>query len=264
MKKIFLTILIISSTYNLMHGQTYATNFVEDDCNGLTHDLFDELDNGNVIVISWVMPCGPCATYSFPAYDAVQSFSTSHPGKVHFYIADDYANSPCGLLNNFANNYSMSNSLIFTSPNITMSDYGVDGMPKVVVLAGNDHLVYLNKNDDKINYSDVHGAISNALADGLSSFNDSKANTFEISKLKAFPSPASNNITLSYDLKKQDIISIHLVDILGKKKIIMKDQIQNSGINSVDINTDKYSNGNYYFKIISKDSHKIINFIIEK
>jgi hypothetical protein len=44
----------------------------------------------------------------------------------------------------------------------------------------------------------------------------------------------------------------------------MKDQIQNSGINSVDINTDKYSNGNYYFKIISKDSHKIINFIIEK
>ena len=31
MKKIFLTILIISSTYNLMHGQTYATNFVEDD-----------------------------------------------------------------------------------------------------------------------------------------------------------------------------------------------------------------------------------------
>ena len=247
-----------------MYSQTYATNFVEEDCDGVTHDLFDELDNGNVIIISWVMPCGPCATYSFPAYNAVQSFNTSHPGKVHFYIADDYANSACGLLNNFANNYSMSNSTIFTSSNITMSDYGVDGMPKVVVLAGNDHLVYLNKNDDKINYSDVHAAISNALADGISSFNDSKANTFEISKLKAFPSPASDNITLSYNLKKQDIINIQLIDILGKQTIIIKDQIQNPGINSVDINTEKYSNGNYFIKITSGASHQTINFIIEK
>ena len=264
MKNIFLTILIISSTYNLMSGQTYATNFVEDDCNGVTHDLFDELDNGNVIVISWVMPCGPCATYSFPAYDAVQSFSTSHPGKVHFYIADDYANSACGLLNNFANNYSMSNSTIFTSPNITMSDYGVDGMPKVVVLAGSDHLVYLNKNDDKINYADVHGTISNALADGISSINDLKTNTSKISTLKVFPSPASNNITLSYNLQKQDIINIQLVDIFGKQTIIIKDQIQQLGTNYIDINTEKYSSGNYFLKISSEESHQTINFIIEK
>ena len=105
---------------------------------------------------------------------------------------------------------------------------------------------------------------ANGIKVPKSQISNSVDDTFEISKLKAFPSPASNNITLSYDLKKQDIISIHLVDILGKKTIIMKDQIQNAGINSVDINTDKYSNGNYYFKIISKDSHKIINFIIEK
>ena len=41
-------------------------------------------------------------------------------------------------------------------------------------------------NEDKINYSEVHAAISNALSDGLSSLNDSKANTFEIS---TFPNP---------------------------------------------------------------------------
>tara|TARA_B100000780_G_scaffold93996_1_gene65371 strand:- start:59 stop:844 length:786 start_codon:yes stop_codon:yes gene_type:complete len=259
MKKIFLLTILAISLTNYCYSQTNATNFIEDDCNGVSHNLFDELDDGNIIVISWIMPCGPCATYSFPAYDAVQSFATSHPGKVHFYFADDYANSACGLLNNFANNYSMSNSTIFTSANITMSDYGVDGMPKVVVLGGNSHQIYLNKNDDKINYNNVHAAISTALNDLSLDIEDQKSNSFS---LQIFPSPAQNISTISYSLQANEKINIELIDMLGKKIVLLDNQIQSKGQNNLTINTKKYLNGNYFIRIRSNINSQTINFSI--
>ena len=144
-------------------GQTTATDFTTNDCNGVNHNLFDSLDAGNVIVISWVMPDIASATYSAPAYNAVHSFSTSHPGRVHFYIADDYANTTCANLINFGNYFNMPNSTFFSSADISMSDYGTNGMPKVVVLGGDSHTVYYNQNDNQINFNDVQTAIANAL-----------------------------------------------------------------------------------------------------
>ena len=144
-------------------GQITATDFTTNDCNGVNHNLFDSLDAGNVIVISWVMPDIVSATYSAPAYNAVQSFSTSHPGRVHFYIADDYANTTCANLINFGNYFNMPNSTFFSSADISMSDYGTNGMPKVVVLGGDSHTVYYNQNDNQINFNDVQTAIANAL-----------------------------------------------------------------------------------------------------
>ena len=98
MKKILLINALFYFSVGVVFAQTTATDFTTDDCNGMSHQLFTDLDAGNVIVIGWVMPCGPCATYTLPAYDAVQSFAISHPGRVHFYMADDYANSTCSYL----------------------------------------------------------------------------------------------------------------------------------------------------------------------
>ena len=254
MQKILLTSLFCLFSVQFINAQTYATDFTENDCDGISHNLFNELDAGNIIVISWIMPCGPCATYSYPAYDAVQSFSSSHPGKVHFYIADDYANTSCQILNNFANSYNMTISTIFSNANITMSDYGVDGMPKVVVLGGSDHLVYLNKNDDKINYSEVHVAISNALADGLSSLNNSKANSFEIS---TFPNPVKNNLTVSYSTSGNEEIKIEIIDLLGKSIILKNNLISIEGSYSETLDLSSFKGGMYFIKISSSNKEQI-------
>ena len=150
MKKYIFKSLLVLFAVNISFSQTTATNFTTNDCNGVSHHLFDELDNGNVVVIAWVMPCTPCATYSLPAYSAVELFATSHPGQVHFYMADDYANTSCSSLSSWGDNYNMSNSTFFSSTDVNMNDYGVAGMPKVVVLGGLDHHVYFNENDNKI------------------------------------------------------------------------------------------------------------------
>ena len=85
MKKYILTTFFILLAATFSYAQTTATDFTTDDCNGVSHNLFDSLDAGNVIVIAWVMPCPPCATDVLPAYAAVQSFSSSHPNRVDFF-----------------------------------------------------------------------------------------------------------------------------------------------------------------------------------
>ena len=236
------------------NAQTYATNFTEDDCDGISHDLFNELDAGNIIVISWIMPCPPCATYSYPAYDAVQSFSSSHPGKVHFYIADDYANTSCVILNNFATTYNMPNSTIFSNANITMSDYGVDGMPKVVVLGGTNHLIYLNKNDDKINYSNVHAAISAAITDGLSSIDEQEEDIFEI---KIYPNPTTNILNISYSTKEKEEIEIEIIDPLGKSIILKEKHVKHEGLHHEEFNLGSLKNGVYFIKLSNTKQEQV-------
>jgi|TARA_B110000914_G_scaffold125332_1_gene109384 hypothetical protein len=254
MNKILLTSLLYLISIQFTYSQTYATDFTEDDCSGVSHNLFNELDAGNIIVISFVMPCGPCATYSLPAYDAAESFATSHPGKVHFYIADDHLSTACVILENYANNYNMSNSTIFSNSNIAWSDYGTYGMPKVIVLGGSDHLVYLNKNENKINYSEVHTAISNALADGLSSLNNSNANTFKIS---TFPNPVKNNLTVSYSTSGNEEIKIEIIDLLGKSMILKNNLISIEGSYSETLDLSSFKGGMYFIKISSSTKEQI-------
>lgn len=127
-------------------AQTTATNFTANDCAGNPHDLFTELDTGSVIVMAWVMPCGTCIGPSLTAYNIVQSYASSHPGRVKFYMVDDYANTTCVALSNWATTNNMPGTTTFVNASISMSDYGTPGMPKIVVLGGLTHNVYYNMN----------------------------------------------------------------------------------------------------------------------
>jgi len=252
MKKTLMIITVILTTLGFAYAQTPATDFTTNDCNGTSHSLFDELDNGNVIVISWVMPCGPCETYSIPAYSAVQSFATSHPGKVHFYIADDDGNTDCTTLTNFANN-NMPNSTIFSSSDVNMSDYGTYGMPKVVVLGGADHTIFLNKNDNKINFAGVQGAINDALNAPLG-IEQAQENHFQ---LITYPNPVNNILNVSYTKDQSETITYRIIDVLGK--IVMQEK---EFTKSIDVSS--LNNGNYFLKVSSEKSSESIPFVVNK
>ena len=81
--------LLIFILFSVVSVAQTATDFTTDDCNGVSHNLFDSLDVGNVIVVAWVMPCGGCITYAQYAYNAVQNWAVTHPGQVDFYLVDD-------------------------------------------------------------------------------------------------------------------------------------------------------------------------------
>ena len=46
----------------------------------------------------------------------LQSFNVTHPGKVKYYIVDDYANSDCNYLNSWNGSYQLSPDATFSNP----------------------------------------------------------------------------------------------------------------------------------------------------
>lgn len=251
MKKTLLIILTILTTLGFGYAQTTATDFTTNDCNGISHNLFDELDNGNVVVIAWVMPCGPCATYTLPAYSAVQTFATSNPGQVSFYLVDDFANTNCPTLTGWGNSNNMPLNTTFSSSDITMSDYGTNGMPKVVVLGGSSHTIYLNENDNKINFAGVQGAINDALNAPLG-IEQTESSNFQ---LLTFPNPVNNILNVSYVKGKSETITFSVIDVLGE--IVIQEKELTTAIDVSSLN-----NGNYFLKLSSKTNSESIPFIV--
>jgi len=226
-----------------------ATNFTEEDCDGISHTLFDELDEGKIIVIAWVMPCGSCSHYGSRAYDAVQTFSESHPGKVEFYLTDDYATTPCSSISNWGVTNSMENHIAFSSEAINMSDYGTDGMPKVVVLAGKSHDVLYNQNNGSISFDGVVEAITTALTtvgiDETLALNNC---------LSIFPNPSNGIVSVEFNLPENAMLEVF--NLLGDKvlEINLDEYIANKKT-SIEVDLSSQNDGMYLVSL-SSDNHK--------
>ena len=180
---LFIVACILS--FNLGFGQATATDFTQNDCNGLSHNLFSELNANKVVVIAWVMPCEFCVDGTMAAWNAAQSFAVSNPGKVLFYLVDDFGDNTCADLSNWTvtNNVAGGSPISFNNIGkpINMNDYGSGGMPKVVVVGGSSHYVYFNEN---FSATDNEVAITSAIAQGLTGAAPTSLSSLEGSSLQ--------------------------------------------------------------------------------
>ncbi len=253
MKKILLLSLSSCLFTGVISAQTTATNFTSNDCNSVSHTLFSELDAGKVVVLVWAMPCGACIGPSQSAYAAAQSFSSSHPGRVLFWLADDYANTSCATLSSWATTNSMPNSTKFSNAIINMNDYGSTGMPKVVILGGTTHTVFYNANNT-FSSSGMTTAITNALnsTTGLNEQN------IAIHSLNVFPNPADASTQITYALASQGSVKVELFNMVGQNiKTIFSGQ-QSAGAQTLDVDCSKINNGIYFLKLSTGKLEKTI------
>ncbi|MBX2906995.1 MAG: T9SS type A sorting domain-containing protein [Taibaiella sp.] len=196
MKKLF-TMAALTFAAAASIAQTTATNWTASDCNGLSHTLFNELDSGKVIVFAWVMPCTSCVGPSKAAYDAVQSFATSNPGKVRFYLADDLGDATCTSLTNWVTTNSIgstANMKIFGNAGkvIDEDDFGGTGMPHIIVMGGATHTIHFNKKNSSSNDpSGITAAINAAIGSTSVAGVESRV-TFSIS-----PNPVTNTLKVT-------------------------------------------------------------------
>ncbi len=252
---LFLTLSAISG-----NAQT-ATNFNVSDCNGVVYDLFSKLDAGKVVVICWVMPCGPCVGPALTSYNIVKSYQTSHPEKVFYFLVDDYADTSCSSLNAWANSTGIplsSYSRRFSNSRIDMSDYGSHGMPKVVVVGGSKRTVHYNANNTVV-ASKIQDAINMALAEGSTGFNDDLALTHGIS---VFPSPATDLVNVQVGIPLDEIISIGIFSANGKLQPIDSWEARNYYENKIVINTSRMKGGLYFIRISTVNQVFNSKFII--
>ncbi len=240
-----------------MFSQT-ATNWTCKDCSGVEHTLFDVLDAGKVIVIDWVMPCGPCAGPTITTHNVVQSYQSTHPGKVIMYLVDDYADTPCISLASWATGIGVTNVTVFSNAAINMMDYGSVGMPKVVVIGGPEYKVYYNANNS-VNHVLMQSAINEAIAATTVGIGGNEA---AFSGVSLYPNPTRSNSTLTFDLKEPSPVTIEMLSPSGQ---LISQQIYNSpksGRNTFEINTEALSTGIYFVRLQASDQVSMVKLAI--
>lgn len=257
MKKLLILLAFVSVTVTVT-AQT-ATNFTCNDCSGVSHDLFTELNAGKVIVLAWVMPCGACSGPALTAYNAVTSYQTSNPGQVFFYMVDDYANTVCASLNGWANSAGIpqnAHSLRFSNASINMLDYGATGMPKIIVLGGVNHTVFYNANNT-VNPNSLQNAITLALSStGVNEQNS------DLAALNVYPNPADKTTEIKFNLAKISTVDIELFNLEGKRmEEVFSGQLP-VGENKMSINTAPLAAGTYLIKMTSEGTNRFINMVV--
>jgi hypothetical protein len=248
MKKL-ISLLLSASLISISVAQITATDFTANDCEGTSHHLFGEMDAGKVVVIAWVMPCSSCIAPSKTAYNVAKDFEVSHPGKVIYYLVDDYANTTCASLKGWgATNIGNSINAVFSDTKIKMSDYGTDGMPKIVVMGGPEHKVTYNANNSGANNeAGIRSAITSLI--GTTSIETSK-NT--LTGFKVHPNPAASSTNISYQLTEKTDLNIYVYNMLGKQISNIQLGMQNPGNHKYELNTSNYPDGIYMVKINDK------------
>jgi hypothetical protein len=179
---------------------------------------------------------------------------------VHFYLVDDYANTQCPTLVNWGNSNNMPLNTAFSSSDISMSDYGINGMPKVVVLGGSDHTVFYNQNDSHITFNGAQTAISDALSAPLA-VSDHQNSKFG---LISFPNPTQNGkLNVSYSIDNNGPINFEIINVLGKTVLTLDEQILNiigQYNNTFDIS--ELTKGTYFLKLSTLSHSEISRFVV--
>lgn len=254
MKKVLLLNLIILTFGSFSYGQTTATDFTATSCTGTDYNLYDELDAGKTVVITWVMPCFSCIGPAVAAFDAVQTYPAGD--NVVFYLVDDYANTSCNTMNSWATDNSMSHAIIFSDNAIDMADYGTAGMPKVVVISCSREILY-NSNTGAsglttaIDQAIIHCETANFIE-----------NPFQSLDLNVWPNPAQNTAFINYNLSVNTEININIYNLLGENVKTVINNEQQIGQQNIPINTDDLPNGVYFIKLDSAEDSRTIKLTI--
>lgn len=117
-------------------------DFTQDDCQGTSHQLFTELDAGQVVILDFVMlNCAPCVVATNALQAIVAPYEFSHPGRVQIYTFGFLNAYTCEQMMAWGNNNDYSHP-IFTQGEAQVSYYGGMGMPTIVVVGTDGHDVF--------------------------------------------------------------------------------------------------------------------------
>jgi hypothetical protein len=257
MKK-FITLSALMLAAAISNAQTTATNWTAPDCNATSHTLFNELDNGKIVVMVWVMPCGSCVNGAKAAYNVYQQYETSNPGKVVYYLADDFGDASCAQLNSWITSNNIgdpSKMTIFSNSGniIDESNFGGSGMPHVAVMAGTDHKIYYNKKNGAANDpAGIQNAVQTALnvVTGVSNIGQIR---FSVS-----PNPATELIQIDH---KTAVSRIVITSVTGQ---LVKELDFTSGSRNPHVSLSGIVPGVYTLKVIDTDGKSGIQKIVKE
>ncbi len=227
-------------------AQTTAMNFNKMDCNGNQHNLFADLDAGNVVILHFFMPnCGSCPPPAQKIQKMANNVMKTHPGKIKAYALPYNNSTTCSYSATWVSSNGLSLYAPLDSGAAQVAYYGGFGMPTVVVLGGKDHkILFSTQSFSTSDTTDIRDAILASLNSntGIAEL-PSAVKTFSV-----FPNPASENVSINFDLNETSTVLIDITDITGKQVAIIMNEKQN-GVVTKQFNTAALPNGNYFVRL---------------
>jgi len=214
MKKIhiFLTFILFVFASGRGVAQTTAMDFTRTDCDGAQHHLFQELNEGKVVVLEYIMlGCPSCIVASERIRELIAPFEASNPGRVRQYMFGFIKNYTCAQLKSWQNENNLSGTM-FEDGSSQVGYYGGMGMPTIVVTATSTHQVLFVKVG--FQESDTT-AIKAAIATGLQYTPQGIGNDLSGQGIRIYPTLFTDRFSVSLPAVSSGRLMIF--DLLGKE-----------------------------------------------
>ena len=245
MKKTILIFLALTFVVRAGNAQT-PLQISGNDCDGIPHDLFAELDAGKASVLFFFMDaCGACPPPAQKIQTMMNNIMAEYPGMITGY-AMPYTNSTtCAATSNWVANYGHLFAP-YDSGAYQVAYYGGFGMPTVVLLGGSgankrvmfSTLSFLTSDTTIMRDSILALFSTTGIADLPST----------VSAFNVYPNPATENVFISVNLKENSSILIDVADITGKQVAVIMNERQNGLVNKR-YRIAELPNGNYFIRL---------------
>jgi len=238
-KKLSLLILISIACLQSLTAQT-ITQISGPDCNGQSHDLYQELDAGKAVILHFFMPnCGSC----IPPAKAIQKMAngllSKYPGQIKGYAMPFNNSTTC----TYASSWVANNGLTFYTPYDSgaaqLAKYGSFGMPTIVVLGGkasNRRVMFFTASfatGDTLKMRDSIVALLKTA--------DKKTASAQ-NRLTIYPNPTADKLTIVLGEKSNPTQFLEVRNLMGT--IVKKLEMDDSGL-IFSIDTREFPVGTY-------------------
>ncbi len=246
--KSILSTFILAGCFSFSKAQT-ALPLSGLDCNGVSHDLYADLDSGKAVILHFFMAsCASCPPPAQKIQAMANHILATYPGMITAYAMPFNNSVSCPTTASWVSSNRLSLYAPYDSGAAQVAHYGGFGMPTVVLLGGADHHVMFStlsfSTSDTTIMRDSILRLLNPAAPTLINELPSSVSSFSV-----FPNPANDNVSIKLDMKETSNVSIDILDFSGKKVMTIMDERQN-GMLSKQINTSTLSNGNYIVRLL--------------
>jgi hypothetical protein len=209
MKKFILSLIVPLFLVYTARAQTTAMDFEMQDCEGVDHHLFDELDEGSVVVISFVMMnCSSCIDATHVLRTITDGYAASNPNRVKLYSFGYLDSYTCAQMLAWRGLGAFIHP-VFTGGQAQTDYYGGAGMPTIVVLGTDNHTVLYRK----LGFEEGdQPAITAAIDEGLL-YNPNGINDPVQSNVLIYPVLVSNQVNIKFNSPETGTASF--VDVSG-------------------------------------------------
>jgi thiol-disulfide isomerase/thioredoxin len=246
---LFIALLISAISANC---QSTGMDFECEECTGPSHHLYTELDQGNVVIIDYVMlNCAPCVLATTALNKIMTEYESKGRVKFYSFAFADYVN--CDQMMAWKRN-SYFTQPVFIKGGTQVTYYGGMGMPTIVVLGTNEHKVFFKG----VGYTpEMDAQIRTAIDSALLYSPVGLEEVAGSDRFNAYPTVFTDNLNITTNKVPQQSEAV-IFDASGRK--VKSVSLPETG--KTNVNTTDLSKGFYFVRLkstgLSSESVKLI------